>query len=233
MITTMKSTINVFMAEDEALFGELLQSKLASVPGITVAGIARDGESTVRIARELKPDAMIVDSNLVGSMSGIQTATEIKKTMPDMGMVLLTSLEDRRNLRKFPFDDTVGWAYLARQSVPDVASIVRAVHGSVMGMVTLDPEIMDSMRPQNGSPLTVLTVRQLEVLDLMARGFHNGAIAERLTLNLKSVETYVHDIYRALLLHEDVDAHPRVSAALLYIEEIEAHESMRRSVSLN
>ncbi len=233
MTTKIDSTINVLMAEDESLFGELLQYKLATVPGIEVSGIATNGDAIVGMAREMKPDAMIVDSKIAGNMSGVEAAIEIKEMMPEIGMVLLTSYQDRRKFDRFPLDDTGGWSYLVRQSVPDVASIVRAIQGSVMGMVTLAPEIMDSLRPRSGSSMSNLTPRQLEVLDLLARGFNNGVIAERLTLNIKSVETYVHDIYGALGLHGDPQLHSRVKAALLYLEESQARDSMHRYVSMN
>jgi DNA-binding NarL/FixJ family response regulator len=91
MNTKIASTISVLMAEDESLFGELIQYKLSTVPGIEVSGIAKNGDTIVDMARQMKPDAMIVDSTIAGNMSGVEVAIEIKEAMPAIGMVLLTS----------------------------------------------------------------------------------------------------------------------------------------------
>ena len=118
-----------------------------------------------------------------------------------------------------PIDESAGWAYLLKQSVPDVETIVRAIQGSVTGMVVLDPEVVMSLRPKKDSALGRLTPRLRQVIELIAQGYNNVAIARELTLSERSVETYINLIYQEFQLSGEPDRHARVSATLLYLED--------------
>ncbi len=100
-----------------------------------------------------------------------------------------------------------------------MATVVRAIQGSRSGMLVLDPGVVAGLQPRPGSSVATLAPRQLEVLELMAQGYNNAAIADQLTLAGKSVETYINTIYRELQLQDDQDIHARVKATLLYLEE--------------
>jgi DNA-binding NarL/FixJ family response regulator len=112
-----------------------------------------------------------------------------------------------------------GWAYLLKQTVPDVETVLRAIEASRNGMVMLDPSVVDGLRPRKDSLLASLTQRQLEVLQLIAEGHNNASIAERLVLAEKSVETYINGIYQNLNVSGEPGIHPRVKAAMIFIEE--------------
>lgn len=211
--------IRVLIVEDEALFRELLRRTLASEPGLEVVGVAEDGETAVRVARDLKPDAVLMDIELPGEMDGIEAALRIKKERPETGMVILSAHKDRRYLTSIPLAESPGWSYLLKQTAPDLATVVRAIQGSISGMVMLDPAVIAGLRPRRGSILARLTPRQLEVLELIAQGYNNAAIAQRLTITEKSVETYINVIYLELGLSGEHDIHARVRATLLYLQE--------------
>jgi DNA-binding NarL/FixJ family response regulator len=230
---TAQNTISLVIVEGEMLFGELLGNKLTSVPGLEVVGVARDGDSAIDIAGAVRPNCMIIDVELSGPLDGIETALRIKEQHGDIGIVILSSFRDKRYLTSLPLEQIGGWSYLLKQSVPDTDSVVRSIQSSVMGMVTLDPSIMDTLRPRTGSVLTHLTARQLEVIELIARGYSNGAIAEELMLNLKSIEAYIHDIYQTLNLSNEPDIHARVKATLTYLEDSETRNSIIRGFSQN
>jgi DNA-binding NarL/FixJ family response regulator len=87
------------------------------------------------------------------------------------------------------------------------------------GMVTLDPLVLASLRPRRDSTVARLAPRQQEVLELIAQGYNNTAIAQRLTLAEKSVETYINAIYQGLGLSGEPEIHARVKATLAYLEE--------------
>jgi DNA-binding NarL/FixJ family response regulator len=118
-----------------------------------------------------------------------------------------------------PLGEKPGWSYLLKQTVPDVATVARAIQSSIDGMVMLDPGVVASLRPRASTALARLTPRQLEVLRLIAQGFNNAAIAERLVLAEKSVETYINAVYQELGLSGEPGVHARVKAAILFLEE--------------
>jgi len=159
-----------------------------------------------------------MDIELSGDLDGIEAALQIKKKTPHIGIVILSVHEDRRYVTSLPLENSGGWAYLLKQTVPDLATIVRAIEGSKNGMLVLDPTMVKSLRPKQDSVLAKLTTRQHEVLELMAQGYNNNAIAERLTLSNRSVETYINAIYQELHLSNEPDIHARVRATLLYLE---------------
>lgn len=208
----------IAIVDDEALFRELLSRTLSAEPGLEVVGTAADGEAAIRLAEEVSPDVIMMDIELPGELDGIEAALRIKEKTPQVGIVILSAHSDRRYVTSLPLEDSQGWAYLLKQSAPDVAAVVRAIEGSKAGMVVLDPAVVANLQPRRGSAVAKLTPRQQEVLELLAQGYSNAAIAQRLTLSEKSVETYINIIYQGLFLSNEPETHARVKATLLYLE---------------
>lgn len=211
-------TTRVTITEDEPLFRELLLRALAAEPEIKVVGTADDGKKSVQLARETRPDVVLMDIELPGEMDGIEAALIIKREMPETGVVILSSHSDRHYVTSLPLEDSGGWAYLLKQTVPDLGELIRAIQGSKAGMVVLDPAVLANLRPRRNSAVARLTPRQQEVLQLIAEGHNNAAIAQRLILSEKTVETYINSIYQELNLSKEPEIHARVKATLLYLE---------------
>lgn len=211
-------TTRVTITEDEPLFRELLLRALAAEPEIEVVGTADDGKKSVQLARETRPDVVLMDIELPGEMDGIEAALIIKREMPETGVVILSSHSDRHYVTSLPLEDSGGWAYLLKQTVPDLGELIRAIQGSKAGMVVLDPAVLANLRPRRNSAVARLTPRQQEVLQLIAEGHNNAAIAQRLVLSEKTVETYINSIYQELNLSKEPEIHARVKATLLYLE---------------
>ena len=211
-------TMRVVIVEDEPLFRELLHHTLSAEPGLEVVGVAEEGEMAIRLAKEARPDVVLMDIELPGELDGIEAALQIKKESPQTGIVILSAHGDRRYVTSLPLGDSQGWAYLLKQTVPDLATVVRAIQGTKAGMIVLDPAVVASLRPRQGSAVARLTPRQQEVLELLAQGYSNAAIAKQLTLSGKSVETYINAIYQELHLSKEPDIHARVKATLCYLE---------------
>jgi len=216
-------TIRIIIVEDEALFRELMRRTLSTETGLEVVGEAEDGETAVSLVEDTKPDVVLMDIELSGELDGIEAALQIKKENPHIGIVILSVHEDRRYVTSLPLESSGGWAYLLKQTVPDLATIVRAIEGSKAGMLVLDPTMVKSLRPKQDSILAKLTSRQHEVLELIAQGYNNNAIAERLMLSGRSVETYINAIYQELQLSNEPDIHARVRATLFYLEHSQSH----------
>ncbi len=216
--TVCMQAIRILIVDDEALFRELLCRTLSSEAGLEVVGEAEDADTALRLADDLTPDVVLMDIELPGNMDGMEAAIHIKRASPETGIVILSAHSDWRYVTSMPLDEIQGWAYLLKQTVPDLATVVRAIQGSKAGMVVLDPAVVASMRPRQGSVVAGLTRRNQEVLALLAQGFSNAAIAQRLGLSGKSVETYINAIYQELHLSKEPEIHARVKATLTYLE---------------
>lgn len=214
----------LIVVDDEALFREMLVRTLSAEPGLEVVGVAGDGETAVSLAMEKRPDVVLMDIELTGEMDGITAALEIKREMPKTGVVILSVHSERRYVTSLPLDEIQGWGYLLKQTVPDLATIVRTIEGSKAGMVVLDPAVVAGLRPKQGSAVARLNPRHQEVLELLAQGYSNAAIALQLRLSRKSVETYINAIYQELHLSHEPDIHARVKATLIYLESSKSRQ---------
>ena len=136
----------------------------------------------------------------------------------DTGIVILSMHKDRRYVSSLPLSETHGWPYLLKQNVTDMASVLRGIQGSVDGMVVLDPEVVESLQPKQGSRAARLPPRHRQVLELIVQGFNNTTIAQRLTLTEKSFETYINAIYQVLQIPGEEAMHSRVKATLVYLQ---------------
>lgn len=212
--------IALALVEDENLYRDLLRRVLNAHPKLRVVGAYADGESALAAIPALAPDVAILDIQLRTSMSGIKLGQMLRQQQPDLGIVLLSNHSNPQFLFSLPRDVSVGWSYLLKRSVSDVDALARAIEGAAAGLVVLDPQLVLDMRPKQDSLLAQLTPRQMEVLSLVAQGFTNAAIADRLVISEKSVENQLNVIYQHLEIdRRHSNLHPRVKAVLLYLEQ--------------
>ena len=211
--------IRIMIVEDEGLFRDMLRVSLANRPGLVVVGDTGDGISALKLALELTPDVILMDIELGPGPNGIETGLKIREERPETGIVILSLHGDKEYIRSLPLAQAGGWSYLKKQSVADLEALTRAIEGAAAGLMVLDPSLVNALRPKPKSRMEELTPRQREVLQLMAQGYSNPAIAERLMLGIKSVENYINAIYQHLAVAQDEPIHPRVKAVLLYLQE--------------
>ena len=217
-----KGKIRVLIVEDEALFRDMLRISLEAQPNIEVAGTVADGSSAIRAAAELKPEVVLMDIELGGEPSGIAAGHLIKSQQPQVGIVILSKHKEKQYIASLPADRAAGWSYLLKQSVADVATLARAIEGSASGLVVMDPAIVEGLRPRANSEVDRLTPRLREVLELMAQGYNNFAIAHRLSISEKTVENYINIIFQELSISREQDVHPRVKAVLTYLDQTQS-----------
>ena len=213
--------VKILIIEDDILLRDLLQATLSAEAGFEVVGSSADGGEAMRLAQQLVPDAIVMDIELEGDIDGIDAALEIKRELPGTRIVFLSAHRERKYMDRLLSENAVGWAYLQKGSVTDLATLIRAIRSSVEGMVVVDPGIVENLRPLESPQLARLTPRQYEVLEVIAQGYANAAIAQRLQLTRRSVDTYVAAVYQTLELTEDPDRHPRVAASQLYLKNTE------------
>jgi DNA-binding NarL/FixJ family response regulator len=210
--------ISVLVVEADGLLRDMLRTVLAAEPRRRVVGVTGDAQDAVRMAGAEKPDVTLVGLSGESESDALAVAQSISNSRAGSRIVFLGEHPDRRTLAALPAFRAAGWSYLLRQSVTDVATLVRAIDGAAMGLVVLDPAVVESLGRRE-TRISALTKRQLEVLSLMAKGHNNAAIARALVLEEKSVENHINAIFGQLNLSRDNAAHPRVKAVLLYLQE--------------
>ncbi len=209
----------VMIVEDEGLFRDLLRVSLSSTSALEVVAAASDGESAINLARNVRPDVVITDIELGKGLNGIEVARAIQQFRPSTGIVLLSVHQEKEFLTGHGAAQDGGWSYLLKQSVGDLGALVRAVEGSAAGLVVLDPALARALRPRRDSKVGLLTPRQREVLELIAQGYSNAAIAAKLVIGEKAVENYLTAIYQHLNVTRDGTIHPRVKAVLQFMQD--------------
>ena len=210
--------VRVLVVEADSLLRDMLRSVLSAEPRLQLVGVTGDPADAIRLASAEKPDVALVGLDADNENDALAEAQAISGSRASARIVFLGEHPDRRTLAALPAFRAAGWSYLLRQSVTDVATLVRAIDGAAMGLVVLDPLVVESLGRRE-TRLSALTKRQLEVLSLMAKGYNNAAIARSLVLEEKSVENHINAIFGQLNLSRDNAAHPRVKAVLLYLQE--------------
>lgn len=211
--------VKIMIVEDEGLFRDMLKISLGSVPNMEVVEAVSDGNRAIETADRLHPDVILMDIELGSEPNGIAAGRAIKQEHPEIGIVILSSHRERQYLNLVAAEESSGWSYLLKQSVSDAGALARAVEGAASGLIVMDPTVVNSMKPRKGSLTAGLTPRQQEVLSMMAQGYNNAAIADKLVLGTKSVENYINAIYQELSLSHNGPLHPRVQAVLNYIKD--------------
>lgn len=210
----------VVLVEDEPLYRDLLRTVLGRQPAIEVVGAFPDARTMLAEETLVRPDVALLDIELPGGIDGIELGLRLGEARPGIGIVLLSNHVDPRFISALPAEAAAGWSYLLKSSVSDVDALGRAINGAAAGNVTVDPRVVAALRPRAASRIARLSPRQREVLELLAQGLTNSAIAERMVLTDKSVENAITRLYQELDIDRlDPRIQPRVQAVLLYLRE--------------
>ncbi len=210
--------LRLIVLEDEPLFRDLLVAVLAQQPQLEVVGDFATAADALAAAPALQPDVALLDIELGGGGNGIAVGMELRRMKPEIGILLLSNHGDAELLAGVTLDHLAGWSYLLKRSVADASALIRAIEGAASGLVVLDPELIRRRRNRLHGPLTRLTRRQVEILELIAEGYTNVGIGEQLGLAQKSVENQINGLYQALGIDRgDGSVHVRVRAALTFL----------------
>jgi DNA-binding NarL/FixJ family response regulator len=152
---------------------------------------------------------------------GLRAALTIKDELPDVGILLLSQYVEDRYLAQLLGRGGQGVGYLLKDRVADVERLTEAVERIAAGGSVLDPEVVSQMlgSRRGEGPLDSLTVREREVLGLMAEGRTNRAIAGQLFVSERAVERHVTSIFGKLDLPAGGEDHRRVLAVLAYLRD--------------
>lgn len=207
------------VAEDSTLFREGLLRLLAEL-GHDVVAAAGDAVSAVRDAHELSPDVALLDIRMPPDLEsdGARAAAELRRTKPEVAVLLLSQHVELRHC--LPLIGTPGFGYLLKDRVLDLAEFDQSLHRIASGGVALDPLVVQALVQDQPGPsaLDSLTAREQEVLEAVAQGQTNHAIAAALNLSERTVEAHLRSVFTKLNLHDDGATHRRVRAVVTYLE---------------
>jgi DNA-binding NarL/FixJ family response regulator len=213
-------TIRLAVVEDESLLRDLLRTALGSYAGIEVIGDYERPADALEAIPGLDIDVVVLDIELGSDMNGIELGVRLRRMLPHIGILLLSNHADPQLLSSLPNDVIGGWSYLLKRSVTNVASLTRAIQGAASGLLVFDPELTRQTRPRKAGPTAALSARQREILGLIAEGYSNGAIADRLGLSERSIENHISRIYTTLGVDStDRSVHARVRAVLTFVQD--------------
>ncbi|HLV71538.1 LuxR family two component transcriptional regulator [Actinomadura hallensis] len=212
--------MRVVIAEDLALLREGLVS-LLETHDFEIAAAVDSGPALLEAMLDHRPDVAVVDVRLPPSFTdeGLQAALEARRRVPGLPVLVLSQYVEQLYARELLADGSGGIGYLLKDRVFDAAQFVDAVRRVAAGGTAMDPEVISRLvaTGTRGTPLSRLTPRELEVLELMAQGRSNAAIAERLVITERAVTKHTANIFTKLDLPVTADDNRRVLAVLAYL----------------
>jgi DNA-binding NarL/FixJ family response regulator len=212
--------VRVVVADDSVLLREGIVRILAD-SGFDVVGQAGDAEDLVRKVAAHKPDVAIVDVRMppTNTDDGLRAAQKIRAEYPGCGVLVLSQYIEEGYALELLSENAEGVGYLLKDRVADVERFTESVRRVGEGGSALDPEVVAQLlgRRRREDPLEELSPREREVLELMAEGRSNHAIAEALVVTERAVEKHVTSIFGKLKLPPTQEDHRRVLAVLRFL----------------
>ena len=217
--------IRIVFADDHYLVREGVRQLLETEPEIDVVAVCADLDSLLEAVATELPDVVLTDIRMPPTRhdEGIQAATRLRETHPDVGVVVLSQYAEPGYALALLAEGTARRGYLLKERVDDLAQLVSAIQRVAAGDSVIDPRVVESLVARkallDASPLNELTARERDVLREMAEGKNNAAIARVLFLAERSVENVIHSIFVKLGIGFETSVHKRVKAVILYLAE--------------
>jgi DNA-binding NarL/FixJ family response regulator len=210
----------LIVADDSLLLREGI-SRLLVEAGFQVVGLASTGEETLTQVERHQPDVAIVDIRMPPTHSdeGLKAAQEIRARHPDVGVLVLSQYVELGLAARLLAENAAGMGYLLKDRITNLDEFAAAIRRVGTGGSALDPAIVSQLlgRRRDDDVLEHVTPREREVLALMAEGYSNQAIADRLVVTVRAVEKHVTSIFDKLGLPATTDSHRRVLAVLAFL----------------
>ncbi|MGW1429480.1 LuxR C-terminal-related transcriptional regulator [Streptomyces sp. NPDC002431] len=213
--------MRVVLAEDLFLLRDGLV-RLLEAYDFEIAAAVETGPELTRAFAESAPDVAIVDVRLPPSHTdeGLQCALAARRAKPGLPVLVLSQHVEQLYARELLADGDGGIGYLLKDRVFDAGQFVDAVRRVAAGGTAMDPQVISQLltRRSNDAPMSRLTPRELEVMELMAQGRSNTAIASQLVVTERAVAKHTSSIFAKLDLPPSDDDNRRVLAVLAYLD---------------
>ena len=195
----MGNRIKVLLADDHLVVRMGIAAIISFEKDLVVIGETENGIDAVRLARELKPDVIVMDL-MMPRMSGADATVEILKENPAAKVLALTTFGTSQEIRKMLDAGAVG-ALVKTSSQSEIIDAIRSV---AAGSHVISKEISNSLKVTPNAPK--LSSRQIEVMNLVAKGFANNDIARILNISVNSVKDHLKNIYTILNVSSRTEA---------------------------
>jgi DNA-binding NarL/FixJ family response regulator/class 3 adenylate cyclase len=221
-IAMLGNAMTVVIAEDSVLLREGV-ARLLGEAGFEIAAQSANADDLLRHVALHKPDVAIVDIRMPPTHTdeGLVAARSIRERFPDTGVLVLSQYVEPAYAVGLLEDGADGVGYLLKDRISDLEEFASAVRRVGEGGSALDPEVVRQLlgRRRVDDPLDALTPREREVMELIAEGRSNQAIADRMFVTLRAVEKHVTSIFTKLDLPASTDDHRRVLAVLAFMRD--------------
>ena len=216
--------LRVVLADDAFLLREGIAALLAQSDEVEVVASVGDYDALITAVDTAHPHVVGTDIRRppTGNDEGIRAANTLRETHPDVGVVVLSQYVEPRYAVRLLADGARGRAYLLKEQVGDLPTLLRAIREVARGGSMTDPRVVDALlegRSRESSPLQQLTPREGEVLAKIAEGLNNTAIARDLFITDRAVEKHINAIFSKFGLTEETEVHRRVRAVLLFLDD--------------
>ncbi len=212
--------MRVILADDAPLIREGI-ARLLAEEGVEVLAQFPDATGLVEAVRADRPDVVIIDVRMppTHTTEGLQAALALKAEHPDLGVLVLSQYIETRHAVDLLAGSHTGVGYLLKERITRTDELVDAVRRVSEGETVIDPEVVRTVleTPRRADPMARLTAKEREVLELVAEGYSNDRIAERLAVTARTVETHTSRIFSKLGLETDPATHRRVLAVLTHL----------------
>jgi len=216
--------VRVAVADDGVLFRRGLVHLLVK-EGIEVVAEVGNADELIRAVESTAPDVVLIDIRMppTHTVEGLDAAAAIRRSRPKTGVILLSQYVEPHAAMSLLSEGTGGIGYLLKDHVTDPAALVDAIIRVANGGAVIDPSVVAQLllKQRRHDPLESLTSRERAVLALMAEGRSNQAVAARLFLSEKTVESHVGRILSKLGIGIEPDDHRRVLAVLTHLRSSE------------
>lgn len=210
---------SVFLVDDHPLVREWLTQLIHQQPDLVVCGEAEDAPSALRMIGETRPNVAIVDISL-GQGSGIELIKNIKRVVPSVAVIVLSMHDERLYAERALRAGARGYIMKRETAKKVVVAIRQVLAGKLYMSETLAAAFaetfLDGRLPNDGSPVEQLSDRELEVFQLLGRGYETRKVAESLHVSMKTVQAHCAHIKEKLRLS---------NAAELLREAVRWHEA--------
>ena len=212
--------MRVVVAEDLFLLRDGL-ARLLGANDFEIAAAVDTAPALLRALLEEQPDVAVVDVRLPPSFAddGLRAALEARQQIPGLPVLLLSQYVEQLYARELLADQAGAVGYLLKDRVFNDDQFIDAIRAVAGGGTVMDPEVVSKLlgRRSRDEPITRLSAREQEVLELMAEGRSNTAIAQRLFVTEKAVSKHTTSIFSKLGLAASEDDNRRVLAVLAYL----------------
>ncbi len=212
--------LRTVVADDSVLLRDGIV-RLLGDSGFDVVAAVGDGDALLDAVTEHDPDLCVVDVRMPPTHTdeGLRAAIEVRRRSPSTAVLVLSQYVEEHYAGELLAGDVSGVGYLLKDRVIDVDDFLVALRRVADGGSAVDAEVVSQIlsRSQRSSELEHLTPREREVLELMAEGLSNGAIAGRLVVSSGAVEKHISNVFSKLGLQPEEGANRRVMAVLTYL----------------